>query len=379
LLALKLQEFRNYRHLVWKPGSRISAISGPNGSGKTNLLEAISLLTPGRGLRGGKPAEFARVAPDATGNWGVVGQFATDTGAIEIATGRPPDGPADRRIFRLDGAVPRNQAEIGSRIATVWLTPQMERLFQEAPSGRRRFLDRLVYALEPSHAREVAAHDHAMAQRNRLLAQGGAEAGWLAGLEDAITRHGVAATAGRLSLVGRLNHALAHGASGDFPAARIVLLCPIAERLAACSALDTEEWMRRVLHDGRTRDTPPLGANRADMLLTEAATGLAASAASTGQQKALLIGVVLGHAAVLAEQRGYAPLLLLDEPAVHLDPRLRAALFAALAALPAQSLLTGTDRETFFPLRGLAEGLAIDNGVLTADPGFASPPPLAAL
>jgi DNA replication and repair protein RecF len=370
LLSVKLQEFRNYRHLTWKPGSRISAISGPNGSGKTNLLEAISLLTPGRGLRGGKPADFARAAPDATGNWGVVGQFATDAGAIEIATGRPPEGPADRRIFRLDGTTPRNQAEIGSRIATVWLTPQMERLFQEAPSGRRRFLDRLVYALEPSHAREVAAHDHAVAQRNRLLAQGHAEPGWLAGLEDAITRHGVAATAARRSLVERLNHALANGASGAFPAARIALACPIGERLAASSALDTEEWMRRMLHDGRTRDGAPIGANRADMLLTEAATGLAAAAASTGQQKALLIGIVLGHAAVLAEQRGYAPLLLLDEPAVHLDPRLRAALFAALVALPAQSLLTGTDRETFFPLRGAAEALAIENGLLTADPAF---------
>ncbi len=370
LLSVRLTEFRNYRALSFKPSGRITTLFGPNGSGKTNLLEAISLLAPGRGLRGARPADFARHGPEATGAWGVVGQFQTPAGEVEIATGRPPEGPADRRIFRLDGVAPRNQAEIGSRIATVWLTPQMERLFQEAPAGRRRFLDRLVWTLEPSHARELAAHDHAMAQRNRLLAQGGADAGWLSGIEDAITRHGVAVAAGRAALVQRLNQALADGASGAFPAARMELHCPIADHLQGASALDTEDWMRGVLRDTRHRDSLPLGANRADMQLLEAATGLAAASASTGQQKALLIGVVLGHAALLAEQRGHAPLLLLDEPAVHLDPRLRAALFAALVALPAQSLLTGTDRETFLPLADMAEGLAIEDGGLRPDPAF---------
>ena len=264
-------------------------------------------------------------------------------------------------------------------MSAVWLTPQMDRLFQEGASGRRRFLDRLVYALEPGHAREVAAHDTAMAQRNRLLAEGGADAAWLAGLEDAMARHAVAATAARAALVERLTAALQAGVGGAFPAARLSLSGPVAERLASEPALAVEDWLRGVLAAARAADaragSASFGAHRADMGLADAASGLAAAQASTGQQKALLIGVVLGHAALLAEARGAAPLLLLDEPAVHLDPARRIALFDALRALPAQVLLTGTDRETFLPLRGLAEALRTGGEALARDPDF---PPEAA-
>src|SRR5262249_33508456 len=158
----------------------------------------------------------------------------TAAGDVDIGTGTAPDGTSDRRVFRLDGATPRNQAEIASRTAAVWLTPRMDRLFQEGASGRRRFLGHLVWALDAGHAREVAAHDGAMAQRNRLLAEGRAEAAWLSGLEDAIARHGVAATAARMALVRRLNELTTHerGAwHAEFPAARIGLVCAIADRL----------------------------------------------------------------------------------------------------------------------------------------------------
>lgn len=375
LTRLTLTAFRSYAAITWRPGARIAAVTGPNGSGKTNLLEAVSLLVPGRGLRNARIAEFGRHGAP----WGVVGRIERDGIEIDVATGTPPDGPAERRVFRLDGAPVRSQADIAAHAAAVWLTPQMDRLFGEAASGRRRFLDRLVWALEPGHAREVSAYDAAMASRSRLLATGGADPAWLAGLEDSMARHAIAVTVARAGLVARLNASMAEGATGRFPAAQIGLDDAIAARLASDPALAVEDWLRDRLADSRGADaagSARWGAHRSDMTLEDRQTGLAAALASTGQQKALLIGVILGHAALIAAARGRAPLLLLDEPAVHLDAERRAALWQALADSPAQAILTGTDSAAFTGLEGIAEYLLAGGGILRPDPDYPAPAPV---
>jgi DNA replication and repair protein RecF len=361
LARLALTDFRNYAALIWRPRAAVAVITGPNGSGKTNLLEAISLLGPGRGLRG-KLLEVARRG--GAGGWAVAGRFERHGDTADIGTGVQAAG--EKRVFRLDGAEVRSQAELAQRAAGIWLTPQMESLFQESASGRRRFLDRLVWALEPQHAREAAAHETAMSGRRRLLEQGRADPAWLAGLEEQMARHAVALAAARLQFVARMN--AAPPVDDAFPRARIVLEDPVAARLATSPALAVETALREELAARRVADaaagTSTLGAHRADLRIVDAASGLSATQASTGQQKALLIGVILSHAGLIGEQRGFAPLLLLDEPAVHLDRARREALFRALLRLPAQAFLTGTDAEVFAPLAGEAEFVSAADGSL---------------
>jgi DNA replication and repair protein RecF len=378
LNRLDLTEFRSYARLSWSPIGRLAVISGPNGSGKTNLLEAISLLGPGRGLRQARVAEFSRQRPEGLGTaWAVAARVQTpdQLEPLMVGTGSAPDG-GERRVIRLDGSA-TSQTELASHIAISWITPQMDRLFGEGPAGRRRFLDRLVWALDPAHARDVAAHDAAMTRRNRLLAEGRGDPAWLAGLEDGMARHAVAATAGRRALVNALNGALARGAVAPFPAARLSLLCPIGDRLAEAPAVAVEDWLRGALAASRGVDaasgSASLGAHRADLGLADLRTARPAALASTGQQKALLLGVVLGHALVIAEARGFAPWLLLDEPLVHLDENHRTALLEALLQLPAQAFLTGTDAAPFAALQGRAEFCLCMAGGLTQNPGFARP------
>jgi DNA replication and repair protein RecF len=372
LTRLRLTDFRSWAAVDARFDAPVVVIAGENGAGKTNLLEAISLLGPGRGLRGARMGDLGRRVDGAARPWAAAGRFATPQGAFDIGTGTDPEGTSERRVFRLDGQPVRTQSELAERVALVWLTPQMDRLFQEGATGRRRFLDRLAWALEPAHAREVAAHDNAMSQRNRLLAEGRADPRWLAGLEDAMARHAVAATAARRALALRLNAVMAAAiATGAFPAARMDLLCPIAAALADQPALAVEDALREGLASDRRRDAAAggaaRGAHRADMTLVHLPKDQPAELCSTGEQKALLVSVVLAHAALIADARGFAPLLLLDEVAAHLDQARREALFAALAALPAQTFLTGTEAEVFRPLAGIAALFRAGEGKLLAE------------
>ena len=386
LSRLTLTDYRNYQQLVWRPDGagtdgRISVLTGANGSGKTNLLEALSMLVPGRGLRGARLADVQR---QGAASWAVAARLEQDGEAFEIGTGIAPDGgpaggnaaPAGRRVFRLDGEPARNRAVVAERLCAVWLTPQMDRLFIEGPSGRRRFLDRLVLALEPEHAREVAAHDEAMQGRNRLLQNPRTDPAWLAAQESSMARHAVAVCAARRSLVGRLNLAPQDAPATGFPAATLALACEVTAQLEAHPALVVEDWLRGQLQRRRASDAAAggasLGAHRADLVLSDRDTGRPASLGSTGQQKALLIGVLLAHAALIAEVRGEAPLMLLDEPLVHLDAARRETLFAALLRLPAPALLTGTDPEPFAPLRRQAGFWLAGEGKLRPDSAFAT-------
>lgn len=368
LTRLTLTRFRSYPALTARFAAPQVVLVGENGAGKTNLLEAISLLTPGRGLRGARLAEFARREPDGStaAAWAIAGRFTTPEGPLELGTGVEEAG-ATRRAFLLDGATPRSQAEVAARVAAVWLTPQMDRLFQDGSAARRRFLDRLVWAIEPGHAREVAAYETALAERNRLLA-GRADPAWLDGLEDAMARHGIAVAAARRGLVARLNRALAGGIAGAFPAARAEVACDWAAALDTGPALAAEEALRVRLREGRGVDAAAgsarIGPHRADLTLIHAPKNLPAALCSTGEQKALLVSVVLGHAALIAEARGFAPILLLDEVAAHLDAPRREALFAALARLPAQAFLTGTEARVFAPLAPRAEAFRVEGGML---------------
>ena len=370
LARLSVNLFRNYAGAELGVDSRPVVLCGPNGAGKTNLLEAVSYLAPGRGLRRARLAEVTQRAPDgadtagaASGPWAVAATVMTPEGPRDIGTGHDPGANGEiatreRRLVRIDGAPARSQQSLGEVVAMVWLTPQMDGLFREGASGRRRFLDRLVYGLDPAHARRVASYEQAMRERARLLKAGRMDDVWLSALEEAMARHGVAIAAARRDMVARLSAACA-AASGPFPVAGLVLAGEVEAWLDDKAALAAEEELRRRLGAGRTQDAhsrgASLGPHRSDLEVTHLDAGQPAGLCSTGEQKALLISIVLAHARLLALHRAMAPLMLLDEVAAHLDKTRLGALFQEILALRAQAWLTGTDASLFAPLDEAAQ------------------------
>ena len=365
---LAVTDFRNYRSARLDLEAGPVVLTGPNGAGKTNLLEAVSLLSPGRGLRNAKLSDFERRAGnDDIAGWAVAATVESGRGSVRIGTGRDLAG-GERRIVKIDGEAARGQAALGEVIGITWLTPQMDRLFIEGPSARRRLLDRLVLGLDPAHAGRVAAYEHAMRERSRLLRDGPADPVWLDALDETMAAQGVAVAAARRDAVDRLDRACAE-AEGPFPRARLTLAGTVEAWLHELPALTAEERFKMALKQSRAADAvsggASVGPHRSDLAVTHAETGIPAENLSTGEQKALLISIVLAHARLQRETRGEPPLLLLDEIAAHLDAARREALFAELLGLESQVWLTGTDIALFAPLKPAARFLAVSGGALS--------------
>jgi DNA replication and repair protein RecF len=347
-------------------------LTGPNGAGKTNLLEAVSLLAPGHGLRGSAYAEFAR--HEGPGDWAVAARLHGLQGEADIGTGLVTGelgGERAGRTVRIDGATARSSGALGAHAHAIWLTPAMDGLFTGPASERRRFLDRLVQSLEASHREPNARFERAMRQRNRLLETGERQDALFAGLEAQMAEAGVAVAASRLETVRRLAGRIAAGraaATDDpFPWAELALAGALEAELEAAPAVEVEDAYRERLEETRERDRAAgrtlEGPHRSDMIVTHGPKQAPARTCSTGEQKALLVGLVLAHAELAAEARqGLAPLLLLDEIAAHLDAIRRRSLFAALVRLSAQAWMSGTDWKTFEILGDSTQFLAVDNG-----------------
>ena len=349
---LRLTNFRNYRAAALEVGGRSVVLYGPNGAGKTNLIEAISFLAPGRGLRHATLDEVAFREGD--GSWAVAAEVEGALGLVTLGTGieRPPEEDAAlTRACRIDREPVGSAAAFADHLRVVWLVPAMDSLFVGAPSERRRFLDRLAAAVDAEHAGRVNALERALRSRNRLLEEIRPDPHWLDAVEHETAELAVAVAGLRAETVRRLEAVLAGRAESAFPPAAIALEGWMEQLLSTHPALEVEERYRAVLRENRPRDAAAGrtldGPHLSDLSVTYVRKNIAAADASTGEQKALLIGLVLAHARLIAEMTASAPILLLDEVVAHLDPARRSALHDELAALDAQVWMTGADPALF--------------------------------
>ena len=333
---LALTDFRSYASALIEPGRGFVLLYGDNGAGKTNILEAVSLLSPGRGIRGAALSEMARRG--GSGGFAVASRLRE----IDIGTGVVASAP-ERRQVRINGA-PASANSLGEWLSVLWLTPAMDRIFSGPAGDRRRFLDRLVLALEPGHAHHSTRYEAAMRSRNKLLTEPeGADPAWLDALEEQMAEHGTAISAARGRAVDALDARAAGAPDDEF----------------ARAALSLEGWTSGDLADelrqGRNRDSAAgrtlVGPHRQDLAVVHRGKAMPAAQSSTGEQKALLLGLVLAHADLVADRRGAPPILLLDEVAAHLDPKRRAALFARLEGR-GQVWMTATEAALFDGIGG---------------------------
>jgi DNA replication and repair protein RecF len=352
ILKLTLNNYRNYHAASLETGAKTIVLVGPNGAGKTNLIEAISFFAPGRGLRRANLDEVAFSEGD--GSWAVAAEIEGALGLATLGTGieRPPeDGATTLRKCRIDREPVGSAAAFADHLRVVWLVPAMDTLFVGAPSERRRFLDRLALAVDAEHGSRVNALERSLRSRNRLLEEARPDTHWLDAVEHETAELAVAVAGQRVETVRRLDDVLASRRASAFPPAEIALDGWMEKLIPEHPAIEIEERYRAVLRDNRARDAAAGrtsdGPHLTDLKVTYAHKGIAAADSSTGEQKALLIGLVLAHGRLIAEMTGFAPILLLDEIVAHLDPARRAALHVELAQLGGQVWMTGADPALF--------------------------------
>jgi DNA replication and repair protein RecF len=370
LRRLAVTDFRSYAHAALDLTGRPVFLFGPNGAGKTNLLEAVSFLAPGRGLRGAAIAEVGRRLPGETQGraWAVAAEVEGADGITRLGAGTEAPG-AVRRSVRIEGE-PAPPARLSDYLRLVWLTPQQDRLFLEGASERRRFFDRLAFAAEPAHASAASAYERAMRERIRLLTDGPAEPVWLTALEAQAAQAGAALAAGRARTLAALQAEIDARGERPFPLADLSLSGGF-EQMAA-EGLDEaaiEARLAAALAGSRERDAAAgralTGPHRTDLVVRHRQKDRPAAECSTGEQKALILNLILAQASRLSRAKSDPnPILLLDEVAAHLDVVRRAALFDEIEALGLQAFLTGTDEALFNDLKGRADGVRVDAGVL---------------
>ena len=368
---LQLTEFRNYDELILALDGRHVVLTGENGAGKTNLLEAVSFLAPGRGMRRASYDAVTRHGAErgfavAALVEGALGEARLGTGYLPGAEGPDGEGTGGSRRVRIDGVnAPRADA-LCDHVRIAWLSPASDGLFTGPAGDRRRFLDRLVLTLDPAHSARMSAYERAMRQRNRLLDERPLEDAWFNGLEWQMAELGAAIAIARVELVALLSAMVERLPDGPFPRAHIAIDGDVEANATSMAAVDLEERLRVALAQSRPRDRgagrSTVGPHTSDLTVVHAPKGMPASLCSTGEQKALLVGLTLAHARLVGESSGLPPILLLDEIAAHLDARRRAALFDILEGLGGQAFMTGTDRALFEPLGDRAQFLLVHEG-----------------
>lgn len=372
---LSLADFRTYASLDLPIGAQLVVLTGENGAGKTNLLEALSLLAPGRGLRRAELSECAR--RDGSGGFAISAEIERAEGAVQLGTGfEPPEGAPPQRKFRINREPVSSIRAFCDHVRVVWLTPEMDGLFSGPPGDRRRFLDRLVLALDAGHAARVNALERALRSRNRLLEEGArADRLWLDAIEVQAAELAVAVAAARTETVSRLADLILETRDNTlpFPWADLALQGEVEDLVRTRPALEAEEVYRGLLRENRARDAAAgralSGPQAADLRVRHGPKQAPAAQASTGEQKGLLVGLVLAHARLVAAVTGLPLLVLLDEVAAHFDPIRRDALFEVLKGLSGQIWLSGTDRAAFAAIKKHALMLTVTPGAVTSGPG----------